>query len=331
MDILFFAVNTTTVFNRNNSTTLFKILQERSDDFLNLRTDLAVERHEIAGQEGNDGIEFRKYSDRGVTVTDIKVTNETGSLALGKPPGEYITVEVKPFSKTHDLFSNQLTVLSEKIRELLPTGDGTVLVAGLGNKTITPDALGPRAAELIFATRHIGAELRKSIGLENIRSVAGITPGVLGKTGVETGEIIESIVKKIRPCAVIVIDALASRRLERLGTTVQMATSGVVPGSGVGNARSRIDSQTLGVPVISIGVPTVVDAATLAFDIFEQAGYEEENADLEDILRPLGENIMVTPKEIDLMIERAAQLVAMSINCALQPQLDPKDILAIVS
>lgn len=291
---------------------------------------MAVERHEIAGSEDIDGIEINKYDDGGVTVTEIKVTNENGSCALDKPLGSYVTVEVTPFSKASDLFSHQLTVLSEQIKKLIPDS-GLVLIAGLGNKTITPDALGPRAAELIFATRHIGAELRKSIGMENIRNAAVIIPGVLGKTGVETGEIIESVARKVKPCAVIVIDALASRRLERLGTTVQMATSGVVPGSGVGNARSRIDEQTLGIPVLSVGVPTVVDAATLASDLIEQAGYATDGAEFEKLLKPIGERIMVTPKEIDLMIERAAQLVAMSINCALQPELDPKDILAIVS
>lgn len=291
---------------------------------------MAVERHEIAGSEDIDGIEINKYDDGGVTVTEIKVTNENGSRVLDKPLGSYVTVEVTPFSKASDLFSHQLTVLSEQIKKLIPDS-GLVLIAGLGNKTITPDALGPRAAELIFATRHIGAELRKSIGMENIRNAAVIIPGVLGKTGVETGEIIESVARKVKPCAVIAIDALASRRLERLGTTVQMATSGVVPGSGVGNARSRIDEQTLGIPVLSVGVPTVVDAATLASDLIEQAGYAADGAEFEKLLKPIGERIMVTPKEIDLMIERAAQLVAMSINCALQPELDPKDILAIVS
>lgn len=290
---------------------------------------MAVERHEIVGSDDIDGIEINKYDDGGVTVTEIKVTNENGSRALDKPVGSYITVEVTPFSRASDLFSHQLTVLSSQIKRLLPP-EGLVLAAGLGNKTITPDALGPRAAELIFATRHIGSELRKSIGMENIRNAAVIAPGVLGKTGVETGEIIESVVRKISPCAVIVIDALASRRLERLGTTVQMATSGVVPGSGVGNARSRIDEKTLGVPVLSVGVPTVVDAATLAGDLIEQAGYTADGAELEKLLKPIGERIMVTPKEIDLMTERAAQLIAMSINCALQPELDPKDILAIV-
>ncbi|MGN0463987.1 MAG: GPR endopeptidase [Acutalibacteraceae bacterium] len=298
---------------------------------MNLRTDLAVERHELVGSGDIDGVELNKYDDGGVTVTQIRVLNENGSRSLGKPKGTYITVDVTPFSKASDLFSHQLTVLAKNIKKLLPEGSGTVLVAGLGNKSITSDALGPMAAELIFSTRHIGAELRKSIGMENIRSVAGIVPGVLGKTGIETGEIIESVVKKIKPCAVIAIDALASRRLERLGTTVQMASSGVVPGSGVGNARSRIDEQTLGVPVISIGVPTMVDAATLASDLIEQAGYASDAAAFQKLLKPIGEQIMVTPKEIDLMIERASQLVAMGINCALQPELDPKDILAIVS
>lgn len=298
--------------------------------FLNLRTDLAVEKHEIAGEKNIDGIQAEKYTENGVTVTKINVLDDNASRAIGKPIGLYITAEVIPFTKSSDLFSSQLSVLTDLIRKLLPA-EGLVLVAGLGNKTITPDALGPRSAELIFATRHIGSEIRKSINLENLRDVAQIVPGVLGKTGIETAEIIESVVKNVNPCAVIVVDALASRRLERLGTTVQIATSGVVPGSGVGNSRSRIDSDTLGVPVISIGVPTVVDAATLASDLFEKTGYRQESDELDRILKTLGETIMVTPKEIDLLVERASQLVAMAINCALQPNIDPKDILAIVS
>lgn len=297
---------------------------------MNLRTDLAVERHELTGADETDGIKMNKYSDRGVTVTEIEIFNENGSRTLKKPLGRYITLEVTPLTKSSDLFSPQLSVLSEVISRLLPDGDGLVLVAGLGNKAITPDALGPRAAELIFATRHIGSEIRKSLNMSGMRDVAGIAPGVLGKTGIETGEIIESVARKIHPSAVIVIDALASRRLERLGTTVQIATSGVTPGSGVGNARCRIDSDALGVPVISIGVPTVVDAATLACDLFEKAGYRQEDGELDRVLKPLGERITVTPKEIDLMIERAAQLVAMGINCALQPNIEPKDILSIV-
>ncbi len=297
---------------------------------MNLRTDLAVERHEIVENECTDGIKIKNFSLKNVAVTEIEVTNENGSNAIGKPVGTYITVEVDPLTKTDDVFSNHLFVLADLIQRLLPSGEGTVLVAGLGNRSITADALGPQVAELIFATRHIGDEIRKSAKLENIRNVAVITPGVLGKTGIETGEIIESVAKKISPKAVIVIDALASRRVERLGTTVQISTSGISPGSGVGNSRSRIDRETLGVPVISIGVPTVVDAATLASDLFEKAGYKQENGELDRILKPLGENITVTPKEIDLLTQRSAKLVAMSINCALQPQLEIKDILSVV-
>lgn len=298
---------------------------------MNLRTDLALERHELSGKDETDGIKINKYKDEDVTVTEIEIYNENGSRALEKPPGTYITLEISPLTKSGELFSPRLCVLSKLIKRLLPKGNGLVLVAGLGNKAITPDALGPRAAELIFATRHIGAEIRKSLNMNSLRDVAGIAPGVLGKTGIETGEIIESVARKIHPDAVIVIDALASRRLERLGATVQIATSGVTPGSGVGNARCRIDSKALGVPVISIGVPTVVDAATLACDLFEKAGYSREDGEIDRILKPLGESITVTPKEIDLMIERSAQLIAMAINCALQPSLDPKDILSIVT
>lgn len=190
--------------------------------------------------------------------------------------------------------------------------------------------LGPLVVKSVLATRHIDAELQKNIGFEDMRRVAAVATGVLGKTGVESGEIAESLVRKIKPSAVIAVDALAARRLERLGTTVQMSSSGITPGSGVGNARFALNSKTLGVPVISIGVPTVVDGSTLAYDIIEKAGIDERHI-TEDILRPFGQGIIVTPEEVDLMVERAALLVAMGINSALQRFMDPKDILAIVS
>ncbi len=296
---------------------------------MNLRTDLALERHEIVGSDNISGIELNKYTENGVCVTEIDVTGEEGIRALGKPKGKYITIDVTPFDKSYDVFGPELSLISRNIRKLLPES-GAVLVAGLGNSSITSDALGPMTADLIFATRHIKGELAKSAGLGNLRSAACIAPGVLGKTGIETGEIISSLVKSVKPSAVIAIDALAARRLERLGTTVQMASSGVSPGSGVGNARSRLDEKTLGVPVISIGVPTVVDGATLAFDLMENAGLYDIGK-TEQVIRELGEGITVAPKEIDLMVERAARLLALSINCALQPDIEPKDILAIVS
>ena len=323
MDRLFFSANNNTI-NKHK-------FQQRAVIFLNLRTDLALERHEIAGSSEIDGVILKKYKTKTVTVTEIEITNENGEKALDKPKGKYITLDVTPFTRVGDLFSPELEVLSSMIRKLLPKSKKSILVVGLGNESITSDALGPLTAQMVFATRHIGSELAKSIGFEKLRSVADIIPGVLGKTGIETGEIVESVVKKIDPAAVIAVDALAARRLERLGTTVQMATSGVSPGSGVGNARSCLDEKHLGVPVLSIGVPTVVDGATLAFDLIEKAGIKENESLSREMLRPFGEGIMVSPKEIDLMIQRASQFIAMGINCALQRSLDPKDILAIVS
>ena len=215
-------------------------------------------------------------------------------------------------------------MLRDELRALLPP-KGTVLVAGLGNEDITPDALGPECMNLLLATRHISSEFAESLGLGSLRSVAGIVPGVLGKTGIETVEIISGVVKKISPCCVIVIDALAARNVARLGTTVQIADSGVSPGSGVGNSRKAINIDTLGVPVIAVGVPTVVDALTMAFDVFEKADIPVPSDDFTE-----HRQMMVTPKEIDSLIDKAAHLIAMGINLALQTELTAADITEIV-
>ena len=235
---------------------------------------------------------------------------------------------MSPFTGYTCCCGGQVQVLSEEIKRLLPKY-GTVLVAGLGNEKITPDALGPRAADYILASRHINGELAKKIGLEGLRSVAAVVPGVLGKTGIETAEILEGTVKKIKPSAVIAIDSLASRKLERLGATVQLADSGISPGSGIGNRRNAIDSSSLGVPVIAIGVPTVVDAATMTMDILES--HDSLSDEFKKHIASSSQGrMMVTPKEIDLVIERAAKFVAMGINLALQPQLKAEEILEIV-
>lgn len=297
---------------------------------MNFRTDLALERKEYIRKEELDGIREEKKETHGVRVTTITVENEKGEKLLSKPKGKYITMEIGSFMKNADLFSGRLTALSEELSSLIPK-EGTVLVVGLGNEKITPDALGPRCISLILATRHISEEFAKAIGFENLRSVAAIVPGVLGTTGIETAESIEGIAERIKPSCVIVIDALAARSTERLGTTVQITDTGVSPGSGVGNKRNRIDRDSMGVPVIAIGVPTVVDAATVAYDALQSAGMSE--TERERLLKVSEENelMMVTPKEIDNVIDRAATLVAMSINSALQPNIPPEDILAIVS
>ena len=296
---------------------------------MNFRTDLALERQEYIEKDEIDGVKTEKREVDGIVITTIIIENEKGEKLLSKPKGRYITLEIGSFMKNADLFSDRLTALSDEIKKLIP-GDGTVLVAGLGNEKITPDALGPKCVSLILATRHISDEFAKAIGFENLRAVAAVIPGVLGTTGIETAESIEGIAEKIKPSCIIVVDALASRSIERLGTTVQITDAGVSPGSGVGNKRSRIDRESMGVPVIAIGVPTVVDALTMAGDVLQKTGMNEK--EIETLLRK-GEDaslMMVTPKEIDNVIDRAATLVAMGINTALQPDIPPEDILAIV-
>lgn len=291
---------------------------------MNFRTDLAIERQEYREKEVLDGVLSKTESVDGVTVTTIEIINEEGERLLDKPRGKYITLETDKLYKNSQVFSTTSKVICDELRSLIPE-KGTVLVAGLGNEDITPDALGPKSVNLLLATRHIDSEFADSIGLGELRSVAGIVPGVLGKTGIETVEIIGGVVKKISPSCVIVIDALASRNTARLGTTVQICDTGVAPGSGVGNRRKRINVETLGVPVIAIGVPTVVDALTMAADVFEKAGVDLPEMDFSE-----HRQMMVTPKEIDSLIDKAANLIAMGINTALQKNLTAGEIAEIV-
>ncbi len=292
---------------------------------MNFRTDLAIERQEYHEKEKLDGVLSHAEIKDSVKVTTIKIINEEGERLIGKPKGKYITLETENLYKSNQTFSAVCEVLSENLRLLLPD-EGTVLVAGLGNEDITPDALGPKCLDLLLATRHISSEFAESLGLGKLRSVAGIVPGVLGKTGVETVEIIGGVVEKIEPSCVIVVDALASRETARLGNTVQLCDTGVSPGSGVGNRRKAINKETLGVPVIAIGVPTVVDALTMATDVFEKAGVDLPDMDFSE-----HRQMIVTPKEIDSLIDKAAHLIAMGINTALQQALTAGEIAEIVS
>lgn len=294
---------------------------------MNFRTDLALERRELLGKEDISGVESRE-SDRGnAHVTEIRITDDEGAEKLGKPKGRYITVEVPPFSDEAEMLDERLDALKEAIASLIPS-EGLVLVAGLGNDEITPDSFGPKTSRKLLATRHITGEVAHAVGLGDLRPVAGITPGVLGQTGIETGEIIKGVAQSVKPAAVVVVDALASRSLSRLGRTVQLSDTGICPGSGVGNRRAKIDSSVIGVPVISIGVPTVVDAATLALDVLEGSG--SDMAAAEKNMDPAAREMMVTPREIDLVAERAAKLTALALNCALQPEISAEDMLALM-
>lgn len=290
---------------------------------MNFRTDLALERCEFLGKNAISGVEIDSFKADKAKVTRIDVLNSEGEQTVGKPVGRYVTVEVTPFAKHAQFIDESLSVISDELKRIIPE-QGSVLVAGLGNMRITPDALGPKCASMIFATRHITGELLKATGFSNLRCVSAFATGVMGETGAEAAELIKGAVKMLKPDYVITVDALAARSIERLGATVQMCNTGIVPGSGVGNSRQEISEKTVGVPVVSIGVPTVVDAATMITDC---VGF---NGDEDAIVEQTG-GMFVTPREVDLMIERASKLISLAINCALQPDISPEDMLILTA
>lgn len=288
------------------------------------RTDLAVEERELLDEEIK-GIDYSSEKIAGLPIERLHIMTQRASQLLKKPMGHYVTAELPPLTDSIRDTDSRVQALSQEIRRLLPV-NGLVLVAGLGNVEITPDALGPKAASKVLATRHIRGEVARSTGLDKLRAVAVVNTGVTGQTGIETGELLQGVIKNIRPSAMIAVDALASRRLERLGCTVQISDTGISPGAGVGNRRARIDSETMGIPVIAIGVPTVVDAVTLAFDLLE-INDEKESVELSRTVSPHGRSMVVTPKEVDLLIDRAAHLISLSVNMALQTDIDTEDLL----
>lgn len=297
------------------------------DDRMELRTDLAVEEREILG----DDVKGARYSEEqkgALHIERLKITSDSAARMLKKPQGTYITVSLPPLTDNIENTDERLVAIAEEIGRLLPV-NGLVLVAGLGNDEITPDALGPKTARGILATRHISEEVARSTGMAVLRPVAVLSTSVAGKTGIESFEHLLGVVSRIRPTAVVVVDALMSRSLTRLGTTLQISDTGISPGAGVGNRRAKIDRTTLGVPVIAVGVPTVVDACTLAADLLGVED-EREGREVEQRLSPEGRTMVVTPKEIDLLIDRAARLISLSLNFALQRDAAPADLLALL-
>ena len=288
------------------------------------RTDLAIEERELMGEDVK-GVDYSEEQINGLHIERLRILTERAGQLLKKPVGTYVTAQLPPLTDNIRDTDKRVSALSDEIRRLLPV-NGLVLVTGLGNIGITPDALGPKTASKVLATRHISGEIARSTGLDKLRAVAVLNPGVTGQTGIETGELLHGVIKNIRPSAVIAVDALASRRLERLGCTVQISDTGISPGAGVGNRRVRIDAQTMGVPVIAIGVPTVVDALTLAFDLLD-IDDEKEGMALNRAVSPQGRAMVVTPKEIDLLTDRAARLISLAVNMALQSDIETEDLL----
>lgn len=270
------------------------------------RTDLALECYEESEKTKINGVRVKEENG----VTRVSVLNENGEREIGKPMGEYITVEVPSFTNDTDIFDGRLSKISDILKNLLPPDCDNVLVVGLGNMDITADALGPKTGSYIFATRHISDDLRNQMGLENLKTVSCICTGVLGETGIESAEIIKGVCDVINPSCIIAVDALAASSAKRLGTTVQISNTGISPGSGVGNHRFEISKTTLGVPVISIGIPTVVSTAVIS-------GSQDDS-------------MFLTPREIDRLTEQGAKLIGMSINVCLQSCISERDLYTLV-
>lgn len=317
----------------------------------NIRTDLALEAQEIYKEENKNyipGTEVKEYSEGNIKITDVKVIDEKGEEIIGKPIGSYITLEVPDFVHyDSDSMEEVSRVLAKTLGNLIKLDPSmTALVVGLGNWNVTPDAVGPKVASKLMVTRHLKELVPDSID-EGVRPVCALSPGVLGITGMETGEIIKGVVEKIKPNLVICVDALASRRMERVNKTIQISTTGISPGSGVGNSRREISEKTLGIPVIAVGIPTVVDAATLAndtidlvldqmiskskeggqfYNMLKSVDKNEKEMLIKEVLHPYVGDLMVTPKEVDMVIESISKIIANGVNIALQPALDLEDI-----
>ena len=350
-----------------------------------IRTDLALEAHELAQQQNESDIPGvwlqGDDSEPGIKVTRLHVQTEEAGRQIGKLPGHYVTIEVPKLrdndtsieEQVAERFSREFAAFLKRlgIRE-----EHKVLVVGLGNWNVTPDALGPMVVENLLVTRHLYQLAPESVE-EGYRQVSALSPGVLGITGIETSEIVFGVVEKSRPDFVICIDALASRALHRVNTTIQISDTGIHPGSGVGNKRKAIDKSTLGIPVIAVGVPTVVFASTIVNDAItyllghfgqtmaesnrafnklamnslperKEPYTEEDLPDLEsrktfmglvgslpeqeklqlihEVLRPLGQDLVVTPKEIDEFIEGVANVIATGLNRSLHRAVNAENI-----
>lgn len=288
---------------------------------IDFRTDLADERVETYKKETSaeniDGVKVTKSNEEEYKITKVEVLDVNGEKALNKPIGNYITMEIKDVTIIDEEEKQKIIEkLSKLIEELIVKYDNSsVLIVGLGNKSATPDAIGPETVEYVEITRHL-KQYAPELLEENAREISAIAPGVLGTTGIETSEIVQSVTKKIKPGFVIVIDSLASQSIERVAKCIQLTDTGITPGSGVKNKRKGININTLGVPVIAIGLPTVVDMATITSDAISRI-YKEQNV-YNEVVKVLDtENYMVTPKEIDVIVQKISEILASSLNVAL--------------
>ncbi|MDR1687966.1 MAG: GPR endopeptidase [Clostridiales bacterium] len=315
-----------------------------------IRTDLVIESREMMPESDIEGIRYKTEENEefGIKVTLVDVVNEEGAAAIGKPVGSYVTIESEAIKENDTLAHEEIAkILSQKLALLHKLHkDAVILVVGLGNRSVTPDALGPKVVSKILVTRHLGDALPTELE-GKVRRVSAVAPGVMGQTGIETREIVTGIVERVKPDLVIAIDALAARRANRINAAIQMSDTGINPGAGIGNKRKALNIETLGVPVIAIGVPTVVDAATLVNDTMDillesmisetdsgtefytmlaELKEEEKYEIIKQVLDPYTKNMFVTPKEVDAVIERLSAIIANALNIGLHPGIDRSDL-----
>ena len=318
----------------------------------NIRTDIALETHQILTHyyesDNIDGVKMRieTNEDKDIKVTWIEVLDEKGAEEMNQPIGKYVTIECLEMKiKDVDAHKKIIKLLAAKLNELYDFKKETkILIVGLGNWNITADALGPKVISKILVTRHIRDTLFENIQ-DGVSEVSCVSPGVMGLTGIETAEIVKGIVSQTKPDVVIAVDALASRSVTRLNSTIQMNNTGINPGSGLGNKRAALNKKNLGAEVIGLGVPTVVNAVTLVNDTIENMirGAEQEGKTsffetsenwgednkynmIKEILEPYTENMFVTPKEIDDVIENLSNIIANGLNIGLHQGLSESDI-----
>lgn len=317
-----------------------------------VRTDLALEAHELAALGSEiPGVRKETNKDGGILITKMEIQTDEGAQKIGKMKGNYVTIEVPELRKgDSELLDQVATAFAREFEAFLGrigvNRSSSVLVAGLGNWNVTPDALGPLVVENILVTRHY-FELMPNDVAPGYRPVSAIAPGVMGTTGIESSDIVAGIVEKAKPDFVIAIDALASKSLDRVNTTIQIADTGIHPGSGIGNKRRGLTRETLGVPVIAIGIPTVVYASTIVnntldmlfnhmksqtadtqpiFGLFGNMQEQERLQLVREVLQPLGHDLLVTPKEVDKFMEDMANVIASGLNASLHEAIDSSNV-----
>lgn len=315
--------------------------------YYNINVDLALEAHEIVrGETGREipGVRVDREKYESGSVTTVEIVEKMAEQTMGKPVGTYITIDAPGIRDNNKQVHQEVSeILAKKLTELLKINEqSTVLLVGLGNWNATPDALGPKVIKYSPVTRHLHEYAPEELE-GNLRPVCALSPGVLGITGIETAEIIKGVVDRIHPDLVIAIDSLAAGSVERIATTIQLANTGINPGSGLGNQRAAINQESLGIPVIAIGVPTVVHAAIIAhgainelleqfktsptlYQIYKNLRPEAVQNILDKVLKPFAGNLMVTPKEVDELLNDISKIVASGITMALHPAIGSEEV-----